>query len=648
MSTSGIAYEELLVQGLLLDPNPGFTSEENETIALLRRNKVNKPVIYIGSASCGIVAGSGAIKKAIESYLDTYKVDAEIVEVGCVGLCSAEPIVDVQLPGRSRIAFAKMHPEQVETMFADILHHLVPGIRVLGQYRSKLKEPWNNVPYIDELPFFRQQQRVILKNCGIINPESIEEYIAKGGYKSFVKAITGYTPEKVCEVIENSGLRGRGGKGFPTAQKWKIARQYCSDQRYLICNAGESDPGAFMNRALLEGDPHLIVEGIAIAAYAIGATKAFIQIRNDYALSLKRMEKAIQQAREYGLLGNNILNSGVNLNIILRIGAGAIVCGEETALISSLEGKRAMPQYKPPYPTQSGLFNKPTVINNVETLANVPVILNHGPTWFAQIGTAKSKGTKIFAISGKVKNTGLIEVSMGTTMQTIVFRIAGGTPNGNSFKGLLLGGPSGNSLPEGMLSLPVDYDELSSQGLVMGSGGMVVMDDSSCVLDIAKYFIGFMEKESCGKCIPCREGTRRMHEIMENITRRPVRESGHDTLERFKGVMQLESLAEVIKSTSLCGLGKTSPNPLISTLKWFRDEYEEHIFDRRCQAGACHDLRTFYIDVNKCTGCMLCEPKCPVNVIFGTPNNPYFIIEDKCIGCGICYDVCKFSAIFVR
>lgn len=648
MSTSGSANKELLIQRLLLDTNPRFTTEEKDIISLLRREKVDKPVIYIGSASCGMVAGAKTTKEAIAKYLSDYGIDADIVEVGCAGLCSVEPIVDVQLPGRPRISFTNIHPEQVEIIFADILHHIIPDVQVLGQYKSQMKEPWDNVPFIEDLPFFKQQQRLVLKNCGTINPSSIEEYIANGGYKSFLKTITGYTPEKVCDVIESSGLRGRGGKGFPTARKWKIARQYSSDQRYLICNAEESDPGAFMDRALMEGDPHLIIEGIAIAAYATGATKAYIQIRKDFTLALSRMEKAINQAKEFGLIGNNILNSGVSLNIILRVGAGAFVCGEETALISSLEGKRAMPQYKPPYPTQSGLFNKPTLINNVETLANVPLILSHGPKWYSAIGTEKSKGTKIFAISGKVRNTGLIEVPMGTTLRKIVFDIAGGTANGKAFKGLHLGGPSGNSLPENMLDLPVDFDNLGNQGIMMGSGGMVVMDESTCVLDTAKYFVGFMEKESCGKCIPCREGTRRMHEIMENVTRRPVRESGHETLERFKGVMQLESLAEVIKSTSLCGLGKTAPNPLLSTLKWFRDEYEEHIFDRKCRAGVCHDLRTFYIDVNKCTGCSLCEPKCPVNVIFGTPNNPYFIVEDKCIGCGICYDVCKFSAIFVR
>ncbi len=648
MNTSVSATSEWLIQRVLLDPGSQISAEEKEQIALLRREKVNKPVIYIGSASCGVVSGATTTLKAIEQYLRDYSLDAEIVEVGCAGLCSVEPIVDVQLPGRPRISFTNVHPGQVEIIFADILHHIIPDVEVLGQYRSKLKEPWEKVPFLDEHPFFQPQQRVLLKNCGITNPESIEEYIAKGGYKSFVKTITGYTPEKVCDIIEESGLRGRGGKGFPTAQKWKFARQHSSDQKYLICNAEESDPGAFMDRALMEGDPHLIIEGIAIASYAIGATRAYMQIRKDYPLALKRMEKAINQARESGLLGNNILNSGVNLNIILRVGAGAFVCGEETALISSLEGKRAMPNHKPPYPTQSGLFGKPTVINNVETLANVPVILQKGPKWYSEIGTEKSKGTKVFAIAGKVKNTGLIEVPMGTTLKKIVFDIAGGTPKGKAFKGLHLGGPSGNSLPENLMDLPVDFDDLGEHGIIMGSGGMIVMDESTCVLDTAKYFVGFMEKESCGKCIPCREGTRRMHEIMENVTRRPVKESGHETLERFKGLMQLESLSEVIRSTSLCGLGKTAPNPLLSTLKWFRDEYEEHIFDRKCRAGVCHDLRTFFIDVNKCTGCTLCEPKCPVNVIFGTPNNPYFIIEDKCIGCGICYDVCKFSAIFIR
>lgn len=648
MNTSVSATSEWLIQSVLLNPGSQISAEAKEQLALLRREKVNKPVIYVGSASCGVVSGSAKTQKAIEHYLQDYNIDAEVVEVGCAGLCSIEPVVEVQLPGKPRISFSSVHPEKVEIIFADILHHIIPDIEVLGQYRSKLKEPWENVPFLDEHPFFQPQQRVLLKNCGIINPESIEEYIANDGYKSFVKTITGYTPEKVCEVIEESGLRGRGGKGFSTAQKWKFARQYSSDQKYLICNAEESDPGAFMDRALMEGDPHMIIEGIAIASYAIGATKAYIQIRKDYPLALKRMEKAINDTREWGLLGNNILNSGVNLNIILRVGAGAFVCGEETALISSLEGKRAMPNHKPPYPTQSGLFGKPTVINNVETLANVPVILQKGPKWYSEIGTEKSKGTKVFAIAGKVKNTGLIEVSMGTTLRKIVFDIAGGTASGKAFKGLHLGGPSGNSLPESLMDLPVDFDDLGEHGIIMGSGGMIVMDDSTCVLDTAKYFVGFMEKESCGKCIPCREGTRRMHEIMENVTRRPVKESGHETLERFKGLMQLESLAEVIRSTSLCGLGKTAPNPLLSTLKWFRDEYEEHIFDRKCRAGVCHDLRTFYIDVNKCTGCTLCEPKCPVNVIFGTPNNPYFIIEDKCIGCGICYDVCKFSAIFVR
>lgn len=648
MIPSNSSINDWLVGSVLQGNRTNSDPEESERLSLLRREKVSRPVIYIGTASCGVVSGALETLKKVRDYCQSQKLDAEIVEVGCIGLCSAEPVVDIQLPGKPRISFANVTSEKVDALFSDIMHHIVPAVSILGQYRSKLKEPWENVPYLDENSFFTLQQRIILKNCGINDPYSIEEYIADNGYKSFIKSITSYTPEKVCEVIEKSGLRGRGGKGFPTGQKWKLARENGSDQKYLICNADESDPGAFMDRAILEGDPHLVIEGIAIASYAIGATKAYIHIRKEYNLAIKRMHAALSQARAFGLLGNNILGSGVNLNIILRNGAGAFVCGEETALISSLEGKRAMPHHKPPYPTQAGLFNKPTVVNNVETLANVPVIINKGPNWYAQIGTATSKGTKIFAISGKVRNTGLIEVPMGTSLQTVVFDIAGGTIGGKSFKSLHLGGPSGNSLPEGMLELSIDFDEMEKYGLIMGSGGMVVLDEDTCMVDTARFFIEFMQKESCGKCIPCREGTRRMAEIMENITRRPDRESGHETLERFKGVMQLESLAEVIKSTSLCGLGKTAPNPLLSTLKWFREEYEEHIFDRKCRAGVCHDLRTYYIDVDKCTGCTACESKCPVNAIFGTPRNPYFIIEEKCIGCGICYDLCKFSAIFIR
>jgi len=648
MMPANTVTDEWLVQRLLLEPDTKLSKEEHERIAVLCREKVNRPAIFIGMASCGVVSGASQTRDAIAAYISRNNLEADLIEVGCIGLCSAEPLVDVQLPGRPRISFSNVKPSQIETLFADIFHYIIPDIPVMGQYRIAHKEPWEGTPFIDEHPFFKYQQRVLLKNCGKSDPESIEEYIAGGGYRAFVKTITNYTPEKACEIVETSGLRGRGGKGFSTGKKWMLARAQSSDQKYLVCNADESDPGAFMDRALLEGDPHLIIEGMAIAAYSIGATKAYIHIRKEYSHAMQRVNKAVARARDYGLLGNNILGSGVNLTIIVRSGAGAFVCGEETALISSLEGKRAMPHHKPPFPTQEGLFDKPTVVNNVETLANVPYIFSKGPKWYAEIGSSTSKGTKVFAISGKVKNTGLIEVPMGTSLRKIVFDIAGGTAGNKAFKALHLGGPSGNSLPESMLDLSVDFDEMEKQGLIMGSGGMVLLDEDTCMIDTAKFFVGFMQKESCGKCIPCREGTRRMHEIMEGVTRRPVKESGHETLERFKGVMQLESLAGVIKSTSLCGLGKTAPNPLLSTLKWFREEYEEHIFDRKCRAGVCHDLRTFYIDVDRCTGCTACESKCPVNAIYGTPRNPYFIIEDKCIGCGICYDVCKFSAIFIR
>lgn len=619
-----------------------------EHLSQLKRDTVSRPVIYVGAGTCGMIAGAGETLKAIHSYLNEKSIDAEVVQVGCIGLCIHEPLVDIQLPGKRRISFSKITAAKVESLLDEILNAAVPEENILGQYSHPNHEAWDNVRLLAEIPFFRLQNRLVLKNCGIINPFSIDEYIARGGYKPLTRALRNYSSEKVCEIMEASGMRGRGGGGYPTGKKWKAALNADGDDRYIICNGDESDPGAFMDRALFEGDPHKIIEGIAIAAYAINAHKAYIYVRAEYSLAVDRLRRAINQATEAGLLGHNILGSGFSLTIQVREGAGAFVCGEETALLSSIEGKRGTPRPKPPFPATRGLFGKPTVVNNVETLANVPAILEHGPAWFNSIGTTLSKGTKVFALAGKITTTGLVEVTMGTSLKDLIYYIAGGVRDGKRIKAVQLGGPSGSCLPEQLIDVKIDYEALAEAGTIMGSGGLVVMDEDTCMVDIARFFTDFLQRESCGKCIPCREGTRRMHEILENITRRPVNESGYETLERFKGVLQLENLAEVIRDTSLCGLGQTAPNPLISAMKYFREEFEEHIFDRKCRAGVCKDLKVYYIDIEKCTGCTACAKKCPTTAIIGSPRNPHFIIEDKCIGCGICYDVCKFVAVFVK
>lgn len=640
--------KQFLISEILNCELPVFSKETIEKLNLITRNKTSVPIIYIGMGTCGIVAGAEFTANAIRKYIQEKNIKAEVIEVGCLGLCSAEPLVDIQLPGKTRVSFENITEEKVEALLDGVFNYSIPGEFVLGQFTDINHEDWDGVPYLHLHPFFANQQRVVLQNCGIINPGSVEDYIARGGYKTLLKTIRNYTSEKVCDIIDDSALRGRGGGGFRTGKKWKIAHSTASDEKYLICNADESDPGAFMDRAIIEGDTHRLLEGIAIAAYAIGASKAMIYIRAEYMLATNRLKKAISQAKEYGLLGDNINGSGFNLSILIKQGAGAFVCGEETALINSIEGRRGQPHSKPPFPAIEGLFNKPTVVNNVETLANIPSILENGAMWFQSIGTKESKGTKVFAMTGKIKRTGLVEIPMGTKLEQIIFDICDGIKDFKKFKAVQIGGPSGSCITSENLNIEIDYDSLVNIGAIMGSGGMVVMDEDTCMVDIAKYFMNFLQKESCGKCIPCREGTRRMHEILENITKRPVNESGHETLERFKGIMQLESLAEVIRTTSLCGLGQTAPNPLLSTLKWFREEYEEHIFDRKCRAGVCKELRLFYIDVEKCTGCTLCIKKCPAEAIIGTPRAPHFIIEEKCTGCGICFDICKFVAVSVK
>jgi NADH:ubiquinone oxidoreductase subunit F (NADH-binding)/Pyruvate/2-oxoacid:ferredoxin oxidoreductase delta subunit len=619
---------------------------ENE-LSALRREVITRPVIYIGAGTCGFGAGAAKTIEQTEKFLADNGIDAEVIRVGCIGFCSAEPLMDIQIPGKNRLSFQHVTGDKVEQVLNAALSGELDGTDILCQFRSENFEAWKNVPFLDEHPFFAPQTRLVLQNCGLINPVDIEEYIAKGGYKGLIKTISTYKSIEICDKIEKSGLRGRGGGGFPTGKKWKFAHSQDAEQRYLICNADEGDPGAFMDRAVIEGDPHRLIEGMAIAAYGIKASKGYVYIRAEYPLAIERLRIAMNQARYYGLLGKNIFGNDFSFDIIIKMGAGAFVCGEETALIHSIEGKRGMPRPRPPFPAVSGLFGKPTIINNVETLANIPTIIERGEDWFASIGTKTSKGTKVFALSGKVKLTGLVEIPMGTTVRDIIFKIAGGIPNGKKFKSVQIGGPSGGCITTQNLDIQIDYESLIQVGAMMGSGGLVVMDEDTCMVDVAKFFMDFIQRESCGKCIPCREGTRRMLEILESITHKPNGNSEKDALDRFKGIIQLEKLGKVIKETSLCGLGQTAPNPVLSTIKWFRDEYESHIYERKCVPGVCTELRTFKIDVEKCTGCTACVKKCPTAAIIGAKKTPHFIIEDKCIGCGTCQETCKFDAISV-
>jgi len=639
-------FKTTIIDEILKNYNSNkYSQKVDEIIEELTREKINKPVIFIGTGTCGLGAGAAKTLKAVKEFLSQKNIEADIIETGCIGLCSSEPLMDVQLPGKNRICFEKVTGEKVYNILEKVFNNELPKENTIFQFVSKSNKKWDKVIDISENTFFKPQKRIVLKNCGIINPISIDEYIATGGYVSFLKTINNNKPAEVCEQIEKSGLRGRGGGGFPTGKKWKFALGTESEQKYLICNADEGDPGAFMDRAVIEGDPHRLIEGMAIAAFGIGATKAYVYIRAEYPLAIERLKIALADAKEYGLLGHNIYGTGVDFEIKVKMGAGAFVCGEETALIHSIEGKRGMPRPRPPFPAVSGLFKKPTIINNVETLANVPWIMQNGFESFAAIGTDNSKGTKVFALSGKISLTGLVEIPMGTSVREVIFNIAGGCPNNKKFKSVQIGGPSGGCITEQNLDIPIDYDSLIKVGAMMGSGGLVVMDEDTCMVDVAKFFMSFIQRESCGKCIPCREGTRRMLEILEDITHKPKGGDSHDALVRFKGVTQLEKLAKVIKETSLCGLGQTAPNPVLSTLKWFRNEYEEHIFERVCSAHVCTELRTFTIDVEKCTGCTICAKKCPTTAIIGAKKTPHFVVQEKCISCGTCFDVCNFGAI---
>lgn len=590
-------------------------------------------VLVCGGTGC-TSSGSQQIIEALQIEIDKNGLEKEVsvVQTGCFGLCALGPIMLIYPEG----TFYSMVKE--EDIAEIVSEHLLKG-RVVTRllYNETVTE--EGIKSLNETDFYKKQRRIALRNCGVINPEIIDEYIGTNGYEALGKVLTEMSPDDVIKTILDSGLRGRGGGGFPTGLKWKLAKGNDADQKYVCCNADEGDPGAFMDRSVLEGDPHVVLEAMAIAGYAIGATQGFIYVRAEYPIAVERLVIAIDQAREYGLLGNNIFGTDFSFDIGLRLGAGAFVCGEETALMTSIEGHRGEPRPRPPFPAQKGLFQKPTILNNVETYANIPQIILNGAEWFAAMGTEKSKGTKVFALGGKIKNTGLVEVPMGTTLREIVEEIGGGIPNGKKFKAAQTGGPSGGCISAENFDIPIDYDNLISIGSMMGSGGLIVMDEDNCMVDIAKFFLEFTVDESCGKCTPCRIGTKRMYEILEKITK------GNGTLEDLD---KLEELCYYIKDNSLCGLGQTAPNPVLSTLRYFRDEYVAHVTDKRCPSGVCKDLLSYKIVADKCKGCTLCSRVCPNGAIEGSVKEPHVIIQDKCIKCGACMDKCKFGAIIKK
>lgn len=575
-------------------------------------------------------SGSLVLKEALEAEIARVGLDKEIkvIETGCFGFCRLGPNMMVYPEG---VFYCQVHEQDVPQIVEE---HLLKG-RVVERLLYTEPQTEKSVVDFEDIPFFQKQTRIVLEDCGVINPESIREYIARDGYFGLAKALQ-MKPEEVVDTVKKSGLRGRGGAGFPTGLKWEFAAKAEGSPKYIVCNADEGDPGAFMDRSIIEGDPHRVLEGIAIAGYAVGASQGYVYVRAEYPLAVRRLYKAIDDAHELGLLGKNILNSGFDFDIDLRLGAGAFVCGEETALLNSIMGKRGEPRPRPPFPANEGLWGKPTVINNVETFANVPVIMRRGYEWFNSIGTEKSKGTKVFALAGKINNNGLAEVPMGTTIREIVFDIGGGLPDGKEFKAVQTGGPSGGCIPAQCLDTPVDYESLAQLGTIMGSGGFVVMDQNTCMVDLAKFFLEFVQSESCGKCAPCRIGTRRMLEILDRITKGEGKEGDIETL---------EELGQFIKESSLCGLGQSAPNPVLSTIRFFRDEYEAHIREKRCPAGVCQALLSYHINPDKCKGCSLCAKNCPVNAISGEARKPFTIDPEACIKCGTCFEKCPFGAI---
>ena len=590
-------------------------------------------ILCCGGTGC-TASNSTEIVDNLNKCIQKYHLENEVnvVKTGCFGLCQKGPIVAIY---PEKVFYSHVKPEDAEKIIVDhIMHGSVVKDLELYDIDPETNEKIQN---IDKIKFYEKQERIALRNCGKINPEDITEYIAMDGYEALGKVLTTMTPQEVIDVMKASGLRGRGGAGFPTGLKWQFEKDQESDEKYVICNADEGDPGAFMDRSILEGDPHAIIEGMAIMAYAVGAQTGYIYIRAEYPIAVHRLKVAIKQARELHLLGDNILGTNFSFELEIRLGAGAFVCGEETALIASIEGKRGMPTPKPPFPAVKGVWGKPTSINNVETLANVAQIILKGADWYSSIGTEKSKGTKVFALGGKIQNTGLVEIPMGTTLRDIIYEIGGGCPNGKKFKAVQTGGPSGGCLTEKELDTPIDYDNLIQAGSMMGSGGMIVLDEDSCMVDVARFYMEFIVEESCGKCTPCRVGTKRLLEMLIKITK------GEGTLEMLD---EMEELCYQIKDTALCGLGQTAPNPILSTLSHFRDEYITHIVDKKCPAGVCKSLLTYSIDPELCRKCSLCSKKCPVNAISGVAGKESFRIDTtKCIKCGTCLETCRFGAV---
>ena len=595
----------------------------------------NMTRVIVGMATCGIAAGAKPVLNALnEGVKGKGLSNVSVKQSGCIGVCRLEPIVEVYVPGQQKVTYVKMTADKAKKVVEE---HLAKG-KICSEYTvgGSEGEKKPELQSIDDAEFFKKQLRIALKNCGIIDPESIDEYLARDGYKALEKVLNEYSPEQVIDIVKKSGIRGRGGAGFPTGMKWDFAAKAQGDQKYVCCNADEGDPGAFMDRSILEGDPHSVIEAMAIAGYAIGSNQGYIYVRAEYPVAVKRLGIAIKQAKEYGLIGKNILGKNFDFDLEIRLGAGAFVCGEETALMTSIEGKRGEPRPRPPFPANKGLWQKPTILNNVETFANIPQIINNGSEWFAAIGTEKSKGTKVFAVGGKINNTGLVEIPMGTTLREILYEIGGGIPNGKAFKSAQTGGPSGGCIPVECLDTPIDYDSLMQIGSMMGSGGLIVMDEDNCMVDIAKFFLGFTVDESCGKCPPCRIGTKRMYEMLEKITQGRGEEGD---------VEKLENLAKSIKISALCGLGQTAPNPVLSTIRYFRDEYDAHIRDKKCPAGTCKALLAYKIDSDKCKSCGICAKNCPVGAISGEKGKSYIIDKDKCIKCGVCETKCPFKAI---